>query len=119
MISDTLAEMQDELVPMWQPFWDPSCNAFAWRDLGSDSCAWTVEQLPDDAFEETDEQAEEEEKKAEKEKGRKVGVGFLLLKVGLGTSTHVSTLPHRIARNFFKSKGPEQMENTDCASDGG
>ena len=55
-ISRIFADMQGELVATWEPFWDDSCCEFAWRDLESDRVAWAAEELPDDAFEETEEE---------------------------------------------------------------
>ena len=48
-------ECRGELVARWGPFWDDSCCVFAWRGLGFDRAAWTAEELPDDAFEKTEE----------------------------------------------------------------
>ena len=38
-VAGPLADMQDELVASWQPFWDHAHGVFAWRDLQSDRCA--------------------------------------------------------------------------------
>ena len=53
-IAEVLTDIQDELIATWQPFWDDSRCLFAWRDLEPDRVAWSVEELPDDAFEDTE-----------------------------------------------------------------
>ena len=55
-VAETLAEMQVELVASWQPFWDNCQCTFGWRDEESGRHAWTEEELPDDAFEQTEEE---------------------------------------------------------------
>ena len=60
-IAGTFADMQVELVASWQPFWDNCQCTFGWRDEESGRHARTEEELPDDAFEQTQEELQEKQ----------------------------------------------------------